>query len=240
MRGCAALLGLIACGPSPGDADGGSAGSEASGADEASDTRGTTTPGASSADDDDDDGTTGLVSTSSAEESTDSGFMFDVGDGDESTGELPGVCAMPDRPNSDVFGTTPLGDVAMTTAVFAEDGGGKCPHSYRVVLAPDPAALAEEIERYGANDAPLDVLELQLDLPESLEPGTWTGALLQRLDGDGWHSFELTVDVTSVTSLDAPDAHVEGTVMLMDGEFMVEGPFFAPYCATVHGSACGA
>jgi hypothetical protein len=125
-------------------------------------------------------------------------------------------------------------------AVFAESGGGKCPDSYRVVLAADPAALAAEIDRYGAGEPPIDVIELYLRLPLApLEPGTWDdGELLHYRDGQALHVLDVTFEVTSVTAIDDRDPHVEASFTFIDDDVMFEGSFFAPYCDTVIGSAC--
>ena len=232
-------LSLLACGPSSGESESGSAGAEDTGGGSTSDSGGTSTVAASS--DEDDGGTTGSVSTSSNDDAVDTGVSSDVSGSDTSTGELPPICTMPDRPNADVFGTTSLGDVAMTAAVFAESGGGKCPDAYRVVLAADPAALADEIGRYEAGEPPIDVIELYLRLPLPLEPGTWDeGELLHYREGMALHAFDITFEVTSVTAIDDPAAHVEASFTFTDDDVMFEGSFSAPYCDSVTGSACGA
>jgi hypothetical protein len=234
-------LSLLACGPSSGESESGSAGAEDTSEEggSTSDGGGTSTVAASS---EEDGGTTGVGSTSSTDDAVDTSGSSDVSGGDTSTGEPPPICTMPDRPNADVFGTTSLGDVAMTAAVFAESGGGKCPDAYRVVLAADPAALADEIGRYEAGEPPIDVLELYLRLPLApLEPGTWDeGELLHYRDGQALHAFDVTFEVTSVTAIDDPAAHVEASFMIVDDDFMFEGSFLAPYCDSVAGSACGA
>jgi hypothetical protein len=110
------------------------------------------------------------------------------------------------------------------------------------VLAADPAALADEVDRYAAGEPPIDVVELHLRLPFApLEPGTWDeGDLFHYRDGMALHAFDITFEVTSVTAIDDPDAHVEASFTFIDDGVMFEGSFFAPYCDSVIGSACGA
>jgi hypothetical protein len=140
-----------------------------------------------------------------------------------------------------VTGTSPLGEVAMTASVFAEDGGAKCPQLYRVVLAADAVALAEEVERYAAGESPVDVIQIGLQLPEGPPaPGIWTASLWQIRGDAGWQPEDVTASVTSVTTFDAVDAHVEVTISAVDGEFAIEGVLRASYCVAVDGLTCGA
>lgn len=238
MRWCLALLSVVGCGPASREPASGGQDEATSDADgetnEATDTAGADSAGGT--------GGAGGSSTFGDDDAADSSVQFDLGGtGLPEPGDPPNTCELPDRPNANVTGTTPLGEVAMTAAVFAEDGGGKCPQEYRVVLAADLAALAEEVERYGAGEARVDVIELGLRLPEGPPAtGIWEASLRQIRNGVDWFPEDLTANVTSVTTLDAVDAHVEVTISVVEGEFALEGSLNAPYCVTVRGGTCGA
>ena len=234
MRLNLALLAVVGCGPAVGDGDGGADGST-------SEIASATTSGLagtssmSSVDVD-----TGASSTSEVD-GGDEGVIFDVGasGGPPRPGDPPQTCELPERPNAGLFGTTPLGEVAMTAAVFAEDGGGKCTLAYRVFLATDPSALANEVENFSSTSPLADVIRISLLLPGGPPAtGPWEGWVEQIRDGVQW-AAAATVEVTSVTSLDASEPHVQATIEVT-GEGSLEGWFFAPYCATVQGGSCGA
>lgn len=238
MRWSIAPLGVLACGP-----DAGTPASSAEGG-ATTDEGGETTVVVDTSQGDGASDTSGIGPSSStgSDDAVDTTSTFDVGGSESSsTGEPVEPCEMPERANADVHGTTPMGDVAMTAAVFARDGGGKCPDLYRVVIAADPAALAVEIEQYAADEPPFDVIELSLELPDGVPtPGTWAATVRHVRNGEVLVVYGVMADVTSVTAIDDVDAHVEATFTVVDEQLMLDGSVHAPYCATVHGSGCGA
>jgi hypothetical protein len=154
--------------------------------------------------------------------------------------EEPQVCNMPVMLGADVLVMTPIGDTMMQAAVFAADGGGKCPIGYRVLLASDLEALPVELEHATVPEDFGTALTIQFGFwPGSPEPGEldatvtiWIDGMLGQVTGP--------VAITTVTHFDDPMAIVEGTIMIEEGEWLVQGSFSAPYCNLARGPGCGA
>jgi hypothetical protein len=161
---------------------------------------------------------------------------------DPDPGRPPDTCTPPVGLGTDLNGVTPLGEVHMQAAVFAETGGGKCPWAYRVVFAPDLAQLADVIASYEM-PGPVDAMvQIELEFPpEGPVPGQWSGAARHGTNLGIWLG-DATADVTFVTRLDDPMPTIEGTVWITDrmDSGMIEGTFSASYCNIVHGFGCGA
>lgn len=161
---------------------------------------------------------------------------------DPDPGRPPDTCTPPDGLETDLNGATPLGDVHMQAAVFAETGGGPCPWAYRVVFAPDLVQLAEVILSYEVPGPVDDVVVIELEFPpEGPVPGQWSGSARHGTNLGIWIG-EATADITFVTRLDEPMPMIEGYVWLTDpmDSGMIEGTFSASYCNVVHGFGCGA
>lgn len=228
---------VIGCGPTVAGEDGGGDGS-GDGGSTSSTTSGATasTTGAPSSD------ATSTTSMPSDESSIDSGGVtFDVGvldTGDDPPPDPPRGCDLPDNPNSDVSGSSPVGEGTFTAAAFANWGGGKCPTTYRVVLAADPAALAAGVAMFDSGGFP-GALAVQLTIPEGgPEPGEWSAELI--FYGDEAAFSNATANVMIVPDYHSPQPLLQLDITALDPEWTISGHITAHYCDEVAGGACGA
>ncbi|HWB80032.1 MAG TPA: hypothetical protein VG755_33940 [Nannocystaceae bacterium] len=238
------LLGLavvvLACGPTVGTPhdDGGGSGESGATTTTTSGATISTTSGPPSSD-----ATTSTTSVPTDESSIDSGAdTFDVGvldTGDDPPPDPPRGCDLPDNPNSDVSGTTLFGEATFTAAAFANTGGGKCPHAFRVVLASDPDALAAGVAMFDNGGFP-GALVVELVIPDGEPtPGEWSGAMMHYENGQSAIS-DVTADVMIVPDYHSPQPLLQFDVVALDPEWTMGGHVTAHYCDEVAGGACGA
>jgi hypothetical protein len=241
------LLTLVACGPAVADPNGESNAGESSTSDAPVSSTGAVNSSSTAGDPTSATSSTSTSTTTDGGDSTstssDEGTKLDVNTDpplQPDPGEPPETCTMPTRLAADVSAVTPIGDATLQAAVFAQDGGGKCPVGYRVLLATDLDALQIEIDHAAAYESFGTAMTIQLELPPgSPEPGEWYAFASVWIDGD-ITQLAGTVSVTAVTRLDDPAPMIEGTIMIGDGDWMVSGSFSAPYCNLARGGSCGA
>ncbi|MBL8945245.1 MAG: hypothetical protein JNK45_18915 [Myxococcales bacterium] len=223
-----------ACGPAVGTSDMGTsdAGSHASGATDVASTgtTGSSGPASSGSSDDDDVTTDDPPPVKFDAPSPDTGRP----PGPVDPGGPPDTCELPVRPNAEITGTGAFVDLSLRAATFARSGGGKCPVSFDVTVAPDTDALSAFVE---LGTPPGALLRIDLILPDgALAPGTWEAFFRVNDDMSAYGS----VEVTAITTLDAPVPLVEGSFVIDLGDGSIAGSFSAHYCDLLEGGTCGA
>ena len=154
-------------------------------------------------------------------------------------GTPPETCEIAMRANASASGASALGEIVAEAVVFAENGGAKCPVTYRLVFAPSVDALDGLVATIERGSVPDEVLLLELELPDDgIGPGAWEGAVQHLVGGTVWIASAIA-EVELVTTLDVPAPHIQGSFSAMSETGSVSGTFSAPYCARVRGEPCG-
>jgi hypothetical protein len=147
------------------------------------------------------------------------------------------LCALPETLEANIVGNTPLGDVIARAAVFAETGGGRCGHGWRVLVAADTDALAGEVARLSMSLLPQDAVLVDIPAPDAPMLGELPATLTVYVGGAEWitPASVLVMDFVG-PQRDAPV--IEALVTGLDPDWMIHGPLSASWCSDITSPPC--